>query len=189
MALFVTTCPKFLGLLRQFYDRLPEQPPTDAELIEPEEVPQPHRSLLVHCNDMTPTLEGYHGEKIVLRVLQRSVTEESLSRHIVLEGLRTGKPVEYGAIRIDLGPLDEDSRRQVLECRVPLGSILNSHGVAHASCPGGFFRVRPNALIRRVLSLNGTPWLYGRCNCLSDSQGRMIAEVVEILPCTSGFPA
>lgn len=90
--------------------------------------------------------------------------------------------MEYGAIRIALTALGEQARREVIECRIPLGRILTSHGVTHASCPGGFFQVQSNALMNRVLKLDGPRWLYGRCNCLSDASGRVLADVVEILP-------
>jgi hypothetical protein len=36
--------------------------------------------------------------------------------------------------------------------------------------------------MNRVLKLDGPRWLYGRCNCLSDASGRVLADVVEILP-------
>ena len=131
---------------------------------------------------MTSTLEEYHREGITLRVLERLLSADWLARHIVLEGTDSGLPVEYGAIRINLGALGEDVQRRVIQCRDPLGGILNEHGVQYGSCPGAYFRVQPTRLMHRVLRLDGYPWLYGRCNCLSDLTGHTIAEVVEILP-------
>lgn len=182
MALFVTTCPKFLALLGTFYEALDHSLSLDAELVSPEEVPEPYRQLLVHRRDMTPTLEQYHGEQVELEVLQRWTAGEHFFRHIALVGVSSGRPVEYGAIRIDLGALDDAARRQVLECRVPLGRILASLGITHQGCPGGFFRILSNALISRVLRIEGPQRLYGRCNCLTDAAGRTIAEVIEIMP-------
>lgn len=178
----VLWCPKFLGLLHRFYAAHAEQPPLEAALLPPDEIPAPYRGLLVHRSDMTSTLQRHHGETVVLRVLDRKVADGELARHIVLEGARTRRPVEYGAARIRLDALDEGARREVLECRVPLGGILARHGVAFGCCPGGYFRVRSNALIERALGLARPEWLYGRCNCLADGDGATIAEVVEILP-------
>lgn len=177
-----THCPKFLALLAEFYAALPDEPPTDALLIDPQTMPQPQRRLLFHTRDMTSTLSAFHGEPVVLRVLHRVLEPGTLARHIVLETERTGRPVEYGAIRIQLRALPEDARNEVIECRKPLGGILNQHGVAYACCPGGFFAVRPNELMRHALRLERPRVLYGRCNCLSGASGEPIAEVVEILP-------
>jgi len=182
MSLYVKTCPKFLGILAAFYDAAPHVQPPDAQLVDALEMPQPYRRLLVHHSDMTSTLEAFHGEKIELRVLERIVSDDRMARHIVLQTKRNRRPVEYGAIRIDLGTLPEGAREEVLQCRNPLGGILNRHGVAHESCPGGFFRIESNGLIGRALRLDGPRTLYGRCSCLTDAEGRPIAEVVEVLP-------
>ena len=63
-ATIVRTCPKFLALLGAFYEDRPEAPPTRAELIDPSQIPEPFRRLLVHKSDMTSTLEKYHGEPL-----------------------------------------------------------------------------------------------------------------------------
>jgi hypothetical protein len=178
----VRECPKFLGLLDMFYEARAGSPALLAELVEPGQVPEPYRGLLVHRNDMTPTLEEYCGERIGLRVLHRILTQQTLCRHVVLEGARSKRPLEYGAIRISLPALSEEARRRVIECRVPLGSILYAYGIAHRSCPGGFFKVQATPAMIRALELDGPCWLYGRCNCLSRETGPVIAEVVEILP-------
>ncbi len=182
MALLTTrTCPKFIGLLGEFYDSRPMLP-LEARLVDAAELPQPARRLLVHESDMTSTLEAYHGERLMLRVLERKVTPEMLTRHIVLVGVESGRPVEYGAARIRLGVLGAKARAMVLECLVPLGTILHSEHMDYTNCPGGYFRIRSNELIGRALNLGRPETLYGRCNCLWDFDGRTIAEVVEILP-------
>jgi hypothetical protein len=161
---------------------MPAHPPLDAVVVEPSELPDQQRRLLVHNSDMTSTLTGHHREEILLRVIQRSVENGSLSRHIVLESAISRMPVEYGASNISLHVLDDDVRAEVVEGKKPLGGILNNHGVAYSNCPGAFFKVRSNDLMNRLFGLDGPNWLYGRCNCLTDGIGRTIAEVVEILP-------
>lgn len=182
MVQFLTTCPKILGLLDGFYRSMPTHPPLDAVVVEPSELPDQQRRLLVHDRDMTSTLTRYHRQKILLRVLQRTLTNGTLSRHIVLESAVSRTPVEYGASNISLAVLDDHVRGEVVEGKKPLGGILNEHGVAYSNCPGAFFKVRSNDLMNRLFELDESTWLYGRCNCLTDSIGRTIAEVVEILP-------
>lgn len=182
MVQFLTACPKILGLLDGFYGRLPTQPPLDAVVVVPSEIPDPQRRLLVHSRDMTSTLTGHHREEILLRELQRTMVDGRLSRHIVLESAVSREPVEYGASSILLDVLDDEVQAEVVEGSKPLGGILNDHGVAYSNCPGAFFRVRSNELMNRLFGLGTSAWLYGRCNCLTDDTGRTIAEVVEILP-------
>jgi len=181
-SLFVKTCPTLLALLERFYEGMPGQGPTDAEMVPAEEMPLPYRRLLVHRRDMTSTLSEYHGEELRLRVIERTITGDWLARHVVLEGQRSRRPVEYGASRTNLGLLDEPARHQVLKGVVPLGGVLHHHGVEFGSCPDAFFSVPSNPLIERVFGMSRSQRLFGRCNCLTDARGRKIAEVIEILP-------
>jgi hypothetical protein len=177
-----TSCGPFLGLLRGFYEALPEPPDIEAALVAPESIPQPLRRLLVHAEDMTSTLSRHYGESIGLRVLDRRQDEHWYRRHIVLETAGSRRPVEYGAMRILLPLLSDAARRDVLAARTPLGAVLARHGLKHRHCPGGFFRIRSNRLIEQSLAMPEPAWLFGRCNCIDDGAGRTVAEVIEILP-------
>jgi hypothetical protein len=176
------SCDHFLAPLREFYDTLPEPPAIEAMFVPGESLPQPQRNLLVHLTDMTSTLSRHYGESIRLKVLQRHHGPQWYRRHIVLETESSRRPAEYGAMRILLPLLSEAARRDVLAARSPLGAVLAQHGLAYRHCPGGFFRIRSNRLMEQSLLLSAPQWLYGRCNCMSDSVGRVVAEVVEVLP-------
>jgi hypothetical protein len=178
----VSRCPKFLGLLSEFYGEMAAPPPIEAALVAPETMPQPQRSLLVHDHDMTSTLVRFHGEPITLRVLDSKRSGDYYRRHIVLQAARSGRPVEYGAIRVNLSRLAAPVEAEVLQARGPLGGILSTYGITFRCCPGAYFKILSNALIGRSLELDAPAWLFGRCNCLSDAGGRTIAEVIEILP-------
>jgi hypothetical protein len=176
------SCDHYLGLLRDFYESHPERPAIDLSFTSPDTLPQPQRSLLVHYSDMTSTLSRHYGESLVLRVLDRHQGPQWYRRHIVLETATSRRPVEYGAMRVLLPILSEAARAEVLEAKLPLGSILVRHGLNYRHCPGGFFSVHTNHLIEQALKLSWPQWLYGRCNCMSDEVGRVVAEVIEILP-------
>src|SRR5687767_13894126 len=92
--------------------------------IPGEEVPQPYQRLLVHTQDMTPTLEKYHEAKIHLRVLRRQQMGDYYFREVVLllDGSET--LVEFGAIKINLALFPPSARRDILQERLPLGHIL-----------------------------------------------------------------
>ena len=167
--------------LNDFYQRNGElMPPLDE--IEAERIPEPYKSLLVHENDMTSTLEDFHKGTIHLRIVSKLQREDEYFREVALLVEGTEKPVEFGAIKIDLALFPEAARQQILEEHWPLGHILKEHEIRFVSQPRGFVRVASDKLINSVLNLTGAHLLYGRRNTLSTIGGKSIAEIVEILP-------
>jgi chorismate-pyruvate lyase len=167
--------------LDEFYAQAGRKLPV-IESIAGESVPEPYRSLLVHNNDMTPTLEAFHGEKIHLEVLSRQHRDDFYFREVVLLLDGTERPVEFGAIKINLALFPPGARREILEERWPLGHVLQQHKIVHSSRPKAFLRVAADPFIRSALKLADQPVLYGRRNTLTDSMQRSLAEIVEILP-------
>jgi chorismate-pyruvate lyase len=131
---------------------------------------------------MTPTLEAFHDERIHLRLLDRRLEGETLSREVVLTTDQTLRPVEFGAIAIHLQHFPEAARETILGCHTPLGTILADFEIEHSSHPRGFFQIEADGLICESLGLDGPCTLYGRRNVLSTPAGHALAEVVEILP-------
>lgn len=161
--------------------RLPE-----IAWIEPEQMPQPYRDLLVHDRDMTPTLEKYHETSLHIHVLNRSLEDGVLSREVILHLGEREQPVEFGAIKIHLDLLPPEPRGRVLEGRIPFGGILRDFDIEHFSQPSSFFWVKPDAMMMVALGLRFPKRLYGRCNTLTHLSGESLAEVVEILPPEGG---
>ena len=147
-----------------------------------EQVPEPYRALLVHHDDMTPTLESFHKQTIHIRVLRSETREVYYFREVVLLLDGTGEPVEFGAIKINLSLFPSQARKLILEEHEPLGHILKSRGITHTSRPKAFFQIESDALINKALSVRTPTILYGRRNTISDAQQRPLAEIVEIIP-------
>jgi chorismate-pyruvate lyase len=152
------------------------------EAIDGKDVPEPYRSLLVHADDMTPTLEKFHGDKIHIRVLRRQQRDDFYFREVVLVLDTDERPVEFGAIKMNLALFSSAARKLILEEREPLGHILRDCAVTHSSRPKAYLRVESDELINRALNLTGRHTLYGRRNTHFDTQDRALAEIVEILP-------
>src|SRR5258707_8979664 len=70
--------------------------------VEGHAVPEPYKTLLVHQNDMTPTLEKFHQRSIHLQVLGRRRKENEYFREVILRLDGSNRPVEFGAIKINL---------------------------------------------------------------------------------------
>jgi len=155
-------------------------PPWQA--IDGEEVPEPYKTMLVHRDDMTPTLEKFHGERIHLEVLSRQQRDDFYFREVVLLLDKSDQPVEFGAIKINLALFPSAARMEILAERRPLGTLLADYAIVHASRPKAYLRVHSDDFINVALKLDKSQWLYGRRNTLLDPQQRVLAEIVEILP-------
>ena len=147
-----------------------------------DEMPEPYRQLLVHTNDMTPTLEAFHGERLHLRVSRWRLEGDAYMRQVALLLNGSDKPVEFGAIVIYTDRFPPAAREAVLEGQSPLGTILAVHSIRHSSCPQAFIRVLSDDGMNEALGLSEPQVLYGRRNVLTDSEGAKLAEVLEILP-------
>jgi chorismate-pyruvate lyase len=153
----------------------------EFEVVDPLALsPVAHR-LLVHNGDMTSRLEAYFADQMRLQVLQCAHTPEHYRREVVLYGEASGLPVEYGAIQINLGAFSETVRAEILEARLPLGGLLNRHGITYRSEPRAFLRVAPCERLSAIFGLAKSVPLFARSNRLLDGENRELAEIVEIL--------
>ena len=167
--------------LDEFYLKMGLKLPP-IEQVRGEEVPEPYKTLLVHHDDMTPTLERFYGETIHLQVFLREQRGDYYYREVALVLDQSARRVEFGAIKMNLALFSPPARSQILQEHLPLGHILSELHIAHTSRPKAFFRIRSDAFINQSLALTGEHWLYGRRNTLFDPQQRPLAEIVEILP-------
>ncbi len=172
--------PPWATLLERCYARAGLTLPPLARL-DAEEILQPYRALLVHSNDMTPTLEAFYRDRVGLRVLGRECSTDTYMREVVLELGQSRRPVEYGAIRIQLEYLPEAARQVVLAERRPFGAILQAQAIAHLSWPQAFFALASDPRLGRLLALSAPTRLYGRRNILLDGNRHLLAEVLEIV--------
>ena len=152
------------------------------EQVDPEQIPEPYKSLVVHQKDMTPTLEKFYDDQIYIEILHRDYSDLHYFREVVLKLEKSHRPVEFGAIRIYLERFPKDAREVILNEHIPLGHILGTFDVEHTSSPIGYLRMVPDELITKTLGNARNTWLYGRRNRLSNPEGESLAEIVEILP-------
>ncbi|MHC4993949.1 MAG: hypothetical protein ACYTGQ_02750 [Planctomycetota bacterium] len=157
-------------------------PLPDVQAIPGERMPEPYRGLLVHTNDMTPTLADYVGEEIHLRLLNKIETDRVLYRQVVLVAGEEEHAIEFGAIKIYLDRFDEEPRRLIREGYVPLGTILGDFNIEHECRPNGFFSFIADFAVEAAFCLSGPERLYGRHSLHLNPEGLPLSEVVEILP-------
>jgi hypothetical protein len=156
-------------------------PAPETREIAPARIPLPYRTLLVHERDMTLTLEAHFGGPVTLRALSTFREGRSYFRRVLLVKEYSGRPVEMGAIRIDLDAFRPQIRRQILDNGVPLGRLLRDGGVDFRSRPRVYLRVKPNSEMMGVFWMRESRTLYGRQTEMS-LDGRKVGDIVEILP-------
>jgi len=178
--------PELLFPLSEFYARTSLALPS-FEPLSGNAVPEPYRSLLVHQNDMTPTLERFHAGDIYIRALSSEQRDGAYFREVVLHRASDDCPVEFGANCIHLSRFTPEARWMILQEKVPLGRILKDHQIEHSTQTLEFFRLKPDELIAGALQLTAPVSLYGRQAILCDFQARPLSQVVEILPVVSPF--
>ncbi len=167
--------------LDEFYLRQGRALPEFLE-IAGSAMPEPYRSLLVHERDMTRTLEQFHGAAIHLRVISSYREGDAYWRESVLELDGSDRPVEFGAIRIQLAALPEECRRLILAEHLPFGGILNAAGVRYTSRPSAYLRFTMEEFIATAFGVPRGGFLFGRQNTLRAETGESLAEIIEILP-------
>ncbi len=167
--------------LSEFYRRA-KLPLPRIDEITGTEVPEPFKTLLVHNNDMTPTLETFHDSRIHLELLGRDQRGDFYYREVVLRLDHDERPVEFGANKVFLGRFPEAAREQILLEQVPLGRILKECNVRHQTEAKHFLRIQPDGIILKALEIETPIVLYGRKAVISDLQGQVLSEIVEILP-------
>ena len=171
----------FVYPLSDFYIHA-KLPMPRIEAIPGDAVPEPYRSLLVHKNDMTSTLEAFHNSRIHLEIVSKDHRGGFYFREVILRLDHDEKPVEFGANKVHIGIFSEGAQEQILLEQVPLGRVLKECGVRHVTEAKCFLRVEPDELICRALELETPVTLYGRKAVISDHKGMVLSEIVEILP-------
>ena len=179
--------PRWAALLEHFYARS-DSPMIALDRLAGDAVPEPYQALLVHSRDMTPTLEGFYGQKLFIRALHRELRETAYWREVTLNLTDSSHPIEYGVIRILLDRFPARARRLILDEQRPLGDILRREAIAHFGWPQSFFSAASDARLGAVLRLPRPGRLYGRRNLLLDGTRRILAEVIEVLAPVENSP-
>jgi chorismate-pyruvate lyase len=155
-------------------------PSPSAKLTEPDRIPSPYDSLLVHEAEMTRTLERHFGGQLAVRALSASVKGHWYMRRVLLAQEYSGRPVAMGAVRIRLDRFAPRIRARILSQQTPLGRILREGRVAFRSRPTRFLEITPNAEMMGVFWMREPQILYGRQTKMT-LEGVSIGDVVEVL--------
>lgn len=133
-----------------------------CEPIDPTDMPDAYRRLLVHNEHMTRRLEDYHGSDVELKVLTFRQDESIYSRNVLLTTHGGKHVVEFGIVRMDLSCAAPDVRDEILERRTPLGEILISHDVLRQVEPHWYLRFEEDSPMAAHFGAGHSGAVYGR---------------------------
>ncbi len=117
--------------LRGLTDLFPGGEPLfeQVEHIPSAVTPEPYKSMLVHDQHMTVTMERYHGTSVDVRVLDSRLNGDIYARKILLPKHDTNIPVQFGIVRFNFAYVTDDVRDEILSGKIPLGRVLITHNV------------------------------------------------------------
>lgn len=154
--------------------------PPSVQAIEAAAMPEPYRTLLVHTNHMTVTVEGFYDQPVNVIVLKSHISGDEYSRQILLRLSKDGRVVQFGVVRIDLAVLPEIVRREILAGDTPLGRVLIQNKVLTRVQPTGYLAMAANADFADWFSISAGTNLYGRLGVIYAGE-RPAIEVLEVL--------
>lgn len=149
---------RFFGL----FPRLPVEDMPEYEFVPADEVPPPYHGLLVHEHHMTVTVEAYHADLVNVRILAHRQDEDYYARKILLALKGSGRVVQFGIMRINLGYCSREVRAEIIAGQTPLGRILIEHDVLRRIEPTAFLRVLPGPSMMAWFGLDNPKLTYGR---------------------------
>ncbi len=157
-----------------------DSPPPEHELLPPEAVPEPYRTLLVHEHHMTVTVEAFYRSPVNVIVLDRRHDGDVYARKILLKLQSDGRVVQSGIVRIRMQHCSPSVRSAILAETAPLGRILIEHDVLRRIEPTAFFRVRPGPYLRSWFQRPEPFETFGRLGIIHCDEQPAI-ELLEVL--------
>src|SRR5262249_23703505 len=157
-----------------------DAPLPEHELLNPPDVPEPYRSLLVHEQHMTVTVEEFYRSPVDVVVLDRRRDGDTYARKILLKLRADGRNVQSGIVRIRVDLCSEPVRDAILAERTPLGRILIEHDVLRRIEPTAYFRLRPGPYLRNWFGRPDPFATYGRLGIIH-CDGQPAIDLLEVL--------
>jgi len=151
-----------------------------CEEVAGDVLPPEARQLLDHHEHMTVTVEGFHNSPVDVQVLETNVTPSHYARKILLTRQSDGAVVQFGIVRLNLGFLDPEVRREIESQRIPLGRVLISHNVLREVQLSSLWKITAGDDLARHMPISPGQEVYGR-TALIFVAGEPAVELLEIV--------
>jgi hypothetical protein len=150
-------------------------------VVQPNEIPHPADSLLVHHEHMTEVLRRHYGAPVTLHVLDEHLGANVYTRKVGLTPVgEADRVVEWGVARLNLQFMSDEARREILAKHSPLGEILIRHQVLRRIKPRWFMRFPARGPMLGFFGEQSDAPLYGRIGTIYCNEAPAI-ELLEIV--------
>jgi hypothetical protein len=133
-----------------------------AEHIPSAITPEPYKSMLVHDQHMTVSMERFHGTPVDVHILAQRQDGDAYARKIVLTKHGADVPVQFGIVRFHLNFVTEPVRKEIIAGRTPLGRILITHNVLRHIDLGAILQITAGPGLAAALAMPVGHVTYGR---------------------------
>ncbi|GJM25125.1 MAG: hypothetical protein DHS20C16_15400 [Phycisphaerae bacterium] len=152
-----------------------------CEPVKPDKMPGTYQQLLVHNEHMTEKLSAYHGQDVELHVLHNRSDGDLYSRNVLLT--LPSDPefvVEFGIMRMNLGMVRDEVRKEIEAGETPLGSILVGHDVLRRIEPRWYLKFDGDSPMASHFGRKHDSDVYGRVGIIhcNDEPAIELLEVV-----------
>jgi chorismate-pyruvate lyase len=134
----------------------------DAEHVPSALTPEPYKSMLVHDQHMTVTMESYHRSKVDVQILERSRDGETYCRKILLLKAGTPEVVQFGLVRFNFQYVTAEVRDEIVAGNTPLGRVLINHNVLRQIDLGAILRITMGPQLHELFGKPAERVTYGR---------------------------
>jgi chorismate-pyruvate lyase len=106
----------------------------------PDDLPQPHRQLLVHNGHMTEVLTKHHGAALTVRPYRIQRAGDLYGRRLDLFAGTEDRPVMTGVMIFNLALVAPTVSDEIVAAQSPLGEILIRHRILRRVAADAFLR-------------------------------------------------
>ena len=153
-------------------------------VVQPNEIPHPSDSLLVHHEHMTEVLQRHYGVPVDLHVLDYQLDGDFYTRKVKLTPAGSDEVAEWGIVRLDLRVMADPVRQEILARQAPLGDILVRHNVHRRIKPRWFMRFPGGGPLLTFFGDATKRPMYGRIGTIYCNE----APAIELLEIVTGAP-
>ena len=133
-----------------------------VEHVPASTTPEPYKSLLVHEQHMTVTMEEFYHCGVDVHVAFEEWSEPLYNREILLTKAGTDVVVQFGLVRFAFTYGTPAGKAEILEKKLPLGRVLIQHNVLRHIDLGAILKITPGPALRTHLQLSDSSPVYGR---------------------------
>jgi len=150
--------------LNSLISLFPDEQPlfTATEHIPSVLTPEPYKTVLVHDQHMTVTMEAHYASTVDVRILDRKHERDAYSRKILLLKTGANKVVQFGIMRFNFRFVTNEVRDEILQGEIPLGRILIDHNVLRHIDIGALLKVTTGPPLAKYLQMEPGGITYGR---------------------------